>query len=207
MSRVVADAPGNPGTHIALDAQPAHVPGATVLFFTASGVLDSLPAALAADPTVCDPLLVADYGDEHVYRVVVTPKALLVAQKVAELDIHLLDVESDGLGWCFRMLLPDRDALAQFKEYCDANGISFGVRTMYRKEEKQTKGGFGLTDAQRSALVLARERGYFDDPRTVSLAELAAEADVSPSAMGRRIRRATGALVDAMLSQQQEEFP
>jgi predicted DNA binding protein len=46
-----------------------------------------------------------------------------------------------------------------------------------------------LTDAQHEALVLAYERGYFDSPRGVTLAELGAELGVSQQAVGARLRR------------------
>ncbi|MFH5843229.1 helix-turn-helix domain-containing protein [Haladaptatus sp. CMAA 1909] len=48
-------------------------------------------------------------------------------------------------------------------------------------------------------LETAYERGYFDDPRAVTLQELAASADVSSSALGRRIRRALKRLVEKAL--------
>jgi predicted DNA binding protein len=191
----------SPGSRIEREFQPVPIVdnSAFVLFFAAEGDFSRFEDAIEVDRTVTDPLLVADYGDHRVYRIEITEVATLVTPKLAELGIQLLDVQSDENGWLLRVVLPDRDALATFGDYCTERGIDFHVRTMYRKEEADTRGGYGLTDLQSEALTTALERGYFDDPRRVSLQELAADANVSPTAMGRRIRRATAKLVAGAL--------
>jgi predicted DNA binding protein len=49
-----------------------------------------------------------------------------------------------------------------------------------------------LTDKQREAIELATRRGYYDSPPQTSLASLAAEFDVSQSALSQRLSRAEG---------------
>lgn len=170
-----------------------------VLFFSVSGDFTAFDELLSTDPTVTEPKIISDYGDKRVYRVRLTDESTVVTPKLAELGIQLLDVRSNENGWLLRVTLPNREALSTFKDYCDQEGITFQLQTMYRKENADITGKSRLTDKQRSALRTAWERGYFDDPRTISLQELAESEGVSPSAMGRRIRRATGRLVDAML--------
>ena len=54
--------------------------------------------------------------------------------------------------------------------------------------------------AQRSALVTALEMGYFDVPRQVELADVAAELDLSPNAVSERIRRGEANLFRSALT-------
>lgn len=52
-----------------------------------------------------------------------------------------------------------------------------------------------VTEKQRQALALAVESGYYETPQTVSLDELAAEFDISRSALSQRLARAEGTLL------------
>jgi predicted DNA binding protein len=65
--------------------------------------------------------------------------------------------------------------------------------------ERQPSGRYGLTDEQYEALVEAYQRGYFEVPLGITLAELAEELGVSHQALSERVRRGTGALVDDTL--------
>ena len=56
-----------------------------------------------------------------------------------------------------------------------------------------------LTDRQFEALEVARKLGYYDVPRTTSLAAVAAELDCSESAASTLLRAAESALVEAAL--------
>lgn len=53
----------------------------------------------------------------------------------------------------------------------------------------------GLTPKQREGLELAVARGYFDDESDVRLGDLAAELDISKSALSQRLRTAQSKLV------------
>lgn len=181
------------------DPPVAVADGSFVAFFAVASAFDDVDRALDADPTVADPQVVADYGDRRVYRVRVTGDAKLVSPTLAGLSIQLLDVTTDAEGVTLRLLIPGREALVAFREFCDAESMGFAVRAMYPNEDAETQHGLGLTENQRAVLQTARERGYFDDPRKTSLQELADEAGISTSGIGRRLRRAVGTLIDAML--------
>ena len=88
--------------------------------------------------------------------------------------------------------------LSELYEFCEANGLSLSVDAIYGLEGN---GGakHGLTDAQHTSLLKARELGYYDVPRAISLSELAAELDVSHQALSERIRRGHGNLIDRTL--------
>ncbi|EMA61894.1 helix-turn-helix domain-containing protein [Halorubrum lipolyticum] len=61
--------------------------------------------------------------------------------------------------------------------------------------------GVGLTERQRAALRAARRVGYYDVPRTGSVADVAAAVESSPSTAGAHLRKAEAALVDAYLDE------
>jgi len=52
-----------------------------------------------------------------------------------------------------------------------------------------------LTDKQRQAIELAAERGYYEVPAEATIEDLAAELDLSPSAFGKRLKRAERTVV------------
>ena len=52
-----------------------------------------------------------------------------------------------------------------------------------------------LTDKQRQAVELAAERGYYEVPAEAAIEDLAAELDLSPSAFGKRLKRAERTVV------------
>jgi hypothetical protein len=60
--------------------------------------------------------------------------------------------------------------------------------------------GLGLTDRQREALRAAHGAGYYDVPRTGSVADVAEALGCSSSTAGAHLRKAEAALVDAFLS-------
>lgn len=173
--------------------------GRFVLFVVVHGPAEGVTGALAADPTVRNPHLVTALDGQRVYSVELTARAKLLAPTLAELGIRLLDAESDGDGWALRVLVPSRERLVELNDHCTGEGIDCEVRALYAEEAVGTGAQFGLTDTQETALLLAYERGYFDDPRRVSLQELASESDVSSTAFGRRLRRSIASLVESSL--------
>ena len=60
--------------------------------------------------------------------------------------------------------------------------------------------GVGLTDRQREAIRVAERTGYYDVPRTGTVADVADELGCSSSTAGAHLRKAEAALVRAFLS-------
>jgi predicted DNA binding protein len=52
--------------------------------------------------------------------------------------------------------------------------------------------------------VTAYKEGYFEEPRTTSLEELGDILDISPTAVGGRLRRGMAALIETTLSEENE---
>ena len=96
-------------------------------------------------------------------------------------------------GWIQRGWFADRETLDEFRTFWQRN-TEFTLRHLAADDGE--KPGRGLTDAQREALLTAHEMGYFAIPRTASLADVAAELDISASSCSERLRRAHQHLVE-----------
>lgn len=174
-------------------------PETGLFFFLVEGADEELEAALDADHTVDHWSLVDDLGSTRIYRLQHADGTKLISPKTAELGGLMLKAESNARGWTVRLHLPDREALADLWEYCEDEDISFELYRMFRQDEWADGRAPELTDEQRAALVNAYEDGYFEEPRETSLEELADRLDISPTAVGGRIRRGTGKLVETTL--------
>lgn len=194
------------GVQIIRELQPVTIPdwGKPVLFFSVNGEFEHFEDLLNEDPTVDHPKLVADLAEQQVFRVDLPERVELVTPKLAELGVQILEMRSGTEGWILKLQLPDLDALISFRAFCRREGISFEVETLYHEESTTGRREFGLTDIQRQTLVMARDRGYFDDPRKITLEELASEIGITPTGVGRRLRRGMGRLIDVTLLSNRE---
>jgi len=164
--------------------------------FEASGCdFGALEAALRADDTVSDPRMLADFGGVRVYRVRPTMDRPLLSEAAAELDVQLLETRSVDGEWHMRMRLPDREALAALKAYCDEHGIGLQVKQLYTEAGPERVDEV-LTDAQAEVLAAAYEMGYLKQPQDCSLSAVADELGISSTAASGRLRRGVAALVE-----------
>lgn len=102
--------------------------------------------------------------------------------------ISELDHVRDGQV-LFSLVVPDREKLRAIVE--DLREISRSV-SLERIRTGVADGygqgdGVALTEKQREALKTAIETGYYDRPREATLEDLAAELDVTPSAVSQRL--------------------
>lgn len=170
-----------------------------LLFWASGGDYEAFERALADDPTVTDPKVLADTGHSRLYRVVFTDEGMAqTAHPVwVDLDGTLLHAESIDDGWFVRMRFPDRTAIIAFQSWFDEHDIPFIVTGVYEADEIPETGlGPNLTDIQRETLIVAYEAGYFSVPREHSLVELADDLGVSDSATSQRLRRGLAKLVE-----------
>ncbi|MFC6718357.1 helix-turn-helix domain-containing protein [Natrialbaceae archaeon GCM10025810] len=177
-------------------------PETGMFFFVIRGVDETVDDALADDHTVAEWTLVDECGSDRIYRIRHTARAKLISSETIELGGVLLDCTSNGRGWDVRVHLPDRAALSDLWGYCERQGVSFELHRMARADEWMSGVSEELTDEQYDALMAAYEEGYFDEPRDASLEDLADRLDISPTAVGGRIRRGTEQLIRATLARE-----
>ena len=170
-----------PDVTIHREFQPVRTDSKLLLFFSVEGDdLDGFEDTLDGDPTVSNPRLIADYGSQRIYRVRIQEVPAKPSRPtLAELGVQILDVRSDGEGWELQLQLPDNDALVSISGALSGRGRFVPGRNPLRRNRWRRKWtNFGLTERQRDILETAYERGYFDDPRGVTLQELAATAGI-----------------------------
>ncbi|WP_327053816.1 helix-turn-helix domain-containing protein [Halomicrococcus gelatinilyticus] len=160
---------------------------------------DALSRALEDDPTTAGVELLADLGDEWLYRMEWVDHVEFVVHVLVDADGTVMDAVGKRDEWWLRVLFPDRDSLSAAYDFCETNGIDFDVERIYQLEESPRRGQYGLTEEQYEALVTALEWGYFEVPRRVSGEELAAELGISHQALSERLRRAYRNLISRTL--------
>ncbi|MEF8780758.1 MAG: helix-turn-helix domain-containing protein [Haloferacaceae archaeon] len=150
---------------------------------------------LAADHTVEEAKLMSEYGEQLVYGIRFTEGTKLISPKVTEVGGMSLDARSFSNGWLERWQLPSREALTEIWEHAREHSFAFDVLELHQISEREHDDGYGLTAEQHEALVTAYERGYFEEPRGISLVELAEELGISPAATSGRLRRGLTRLI------------
>lgn len=152
-------------------------------------------AAVVTDGTLQGFRKIADVGDRRLYRLTLseTGEAASTYVAAAAADVVVLDlrVTTDGMRVLARV--PTREALREYVEVCQRNGVGLRLDRLYDEEAAASGGGsgreFGLTEPQREALQCALEMGYFAVPRETSVSELADELGISGQACSTLLRR------------------
>jgi predicted DNA binding protein len=177
-------------------------PDTGMFFFMVEHAADDFEAVEArfdSDPTVEEWTRIADDETTNIYRLQHTPETKLLTPEATKVGGFTLEAKSTGHGWRIRLQLPDREAISKLWDYCREEGISFELAQMYQQEGISLDGK-PLTEPQRTTLLTAYERGYFDEPRGTSHKEIADLLDISPTAVGGRIRRGTARLIEIVLA-------
>lgn len=161
--------------------------------------VDAFEAALDDDPTVETHRVLAELEDRRLVRVTLSEAGRRAATyEVAwEEDIVVVDLTVARSGMHVVARLPSRDALLAYQDTLDDRGVPFNVERLFREEDggEGASGRFGVTPAQREALLAALEMGYFEVPRETELQAVAEEVSVSPQALSARLRRGQATLL------------
>ena len=157
-------------------------------FVVRSESFERFDAALAADPTVDAFERLTRIDDDCVYRVAYTERAVLFSPEVTRSNGLTLDIENDGTGWAMSVWVPDRERLARLWAFAEDNDMDVRLQRTNEYAGPITEDA-DLTAAQREALLTALDAGYFEEPREVTLDEVATELDISQPAAGGLLRR------------------
>lgn len=161
---------------------------------------------LDTDPTVEEYEPLSDIGDRRLYRITYTEKGkeYFTYQVLEEHNTVILDTTGTHEGLEVRARFQTRDALIAYREACRERDIPFSLHSLYPEEKILNDGGvknpYGVTDAQREALIHALEMGYFAIPRQTTLEEIADELGISIQAVSQRLRRGQENIFRATIS-------
>lgn len=97
--------------------------------------------------------------------------------------------------WAFEVRFEEHERLSSFQQFCLERGLDVSFDRLYNPTKPDAGPWYGLTAAQRTALLRAVEEGYYSIPREINTRELAAEFGISDQALTERLRRGVTNLV------------
>lgn len=164
--------------------------------------LDEVRASLEEDHSVASVSRLEWFEEQHILGVEFSPDAALLNPRVTHENGLVVkargsNTSTDPRGWQERWLLPDGDALRRIWAFAREEGFAFDIVDLQQPDDTgpDFAGTTTLTLEQRDGLVTAYERGYFTEPRETGLEELAADMELSPTAVGGRIKRGMKTLI------------
>jgi predicted DNA binding protein len=189
-----------PDLRIEIERFAAHDVGSAMPFvWVTADDFGAFEAALDEDPTVETFETLAEFDDERFYRMNWIDRIDFVIHLLVEEEGSITRARTTGDFWQLQVLFPEHDSLSRTYEFCEESGLSLTVESIYELDTHEGS-QFGLTEQQRTTLVEAKKQGYYDVPRSVSLAELADSLDVSHQALSERFRRAHANLIDRTIA-------
>lgn len=170
------------------------------LFSVISDDFGRFESGLEVDHTVESFERVVDLEGEAIYAFTYNDHAVLFSTEIGRANGVVLNMGNDGTIWIFNVWFPDRAAAQHVWDYAIDHGIDIEL-VRINEYGSITGGEYGLTDAQREAVLVALEAGYFEEPRGATLAEVAAELGISQPAAGGLLRRGIRRLVTATVAE------
>jgi len=168
---------------------------------TVQGVTEDLEATSEVDS--CEVVDVID--DEALVRVEWLDPSVDFLEIVDDTGGTVLEAICTRNGWTVTIRFDDHSELGRCYRACVADDVQVTVAsvrgpTSLEREDPASE----LTQRQRRTFLEAYERGYFEVPRRIDLAELARALDVSDTAVSQRLRRGTATLVETVLLEADE---
>jgi predicted DNA binding protein len=163
------------------------------LFWTSNGEKEKIITTLEQSPLTESVQYLTEDGKRQLFEVRWSPDVDGLIQNMIVTNARLLEGESIGEGWDFRLQFPSHDELQRFRDMCAEKEIPIILRRLYNPHYPTE--GNGMTSEQHEAVLTAYERGYFEIPRNTSLSELAEIFGISDSAYSQRLRRGISSLV------------
>jgi predicted DNA binding protein len=177
-------------TEVATDPQRPY------LYAWISGVdREAFERAIAQDPTVAEHEDYTHLADRSLYRIQVSEATDVVTYPDwVEFGVTLLEATWADGWWRLQLRVPNREALGEIREWCAEQAVALQVCGVVSDSTPGPDDPL-LTAEQREVLRRAYEMGYFEIPRGHTMADLAADLDLSSQAVSERLRRGYRTLV------------
>ncbi|WP_435185566.1 helix-turn-helix domain-containing protein [Halobellus sp. EA9] len=175
------------------------------LFTVRTDDFEQFETALERDHTIDSFERVVERGPEAVYSFQYDSEATVFSAAISAVNGVSLDWTNDDTVWIVRVWLPDREALESLWDYAVEHDVEFTLDRVYDYAGID-EADSALTKDQREILLLALEMGYFEEPRTATLSEVAAELGISQPAAGGRLRRGLRRLVESAVAAPAEKL-
>jgi len=160
---------------------------------------DDVAGAFRDHPGVKDIRLVDSVADQYLLRVEWTLEYDGILNSLMEAEIPLIEAVGTSDQWTFDVRGDDRADIAAFQQRCQEIDIPVTLTKLHALTPIESETETALTDAQREALVLGYERGYFETPRAVTMDDLGSELGISQQAVASRLRRGIENILETTL--------
>ncbi|WP_101295191.1 helix-turn-helix domain-containing protein [Halegenticoccus soli] len=147
------------------------------------------------EPEIEELALVERFDAGALYRVKWTEHVDEFIQAIMQADATIVEAVGNDETWSFELRFPDSENVSRFQSELREYEMGVRVNRIATELDAKSAESYGLTDPQREALLAAFRRGYFSEPRAVSLSDLAAELGISSAAATGRMRRAVRTLI------------
>lgn len=160
--------------------------------------LSTFEAALDAEPQVSAGTRIQRVDGGALYRIeweVDSP----VIECIRRAGGTLMDAHGTVDRWQLTVWFESGEDASTFLECCNVRDAPIDVDRYHSTVREGVDDPPAVTPAQREALVVAYENGYFEGPREITQTDLADCLGVSTAAAGRRLRRGVANLVERQL--------
>lgn len=164
-------------------------------FWAWGGDLDAFQETVRDQSIVAELRVVDTLDDQRLYRVEWTRVLTDLGRIIRRADATVLEASGQDDTWRFELRFPSHDDVRGFQTDCADHDISLDLERLHSLTELDAEGKYDLTPEQRDTLLTALEEGYFEEPRAITLEELADELGLSSTAVSGRMRRAHAKLV------------
>lgn len=169
-------------------------------FWISGGDQSEFDAAFEDDDSVQNITMVDEIERARLYRAEWTSNVETIVFAYVEIGATILRAIGRAEAWELRMRFDDRGKLGEFRDYCNANDISFELTRIQEQEQPMASAQYDLTTKQRETLVTALEAGYYEVPQDVTMTELAAKMNVSQQALSKRFHDGHRNLISSTLT-------
>jgi predicted DNA binding protein len=153
---------------------------------------------LAGSPNLTTVEVIDVVGDRTLLRCKYVEAYEGVLGAIVHTGVTLLSADGSADGWKIQVRGLEQGDISAFDQFCRSNDIPLKLIALH--DLSATDGPYAqeLTGPQREALLLAFEMGYFDEPRTSTLEDVAAELGISRQALAKRLRRGHRRLIERL---------
>lgn len=168
-------------------------------YFWVRGVeAEDIEAAFQAHSGVTNVELVDSVDTEYLMRTEWDPEYFGILRAFAAEHVVVLSGIGTRDGWRFEVRGDSHEDISEFRNRCQQEGSRINITAVHALLPIKGE-GYELTDAQHEALVAAYEGGYFDSPKTATLADIASELGITQQSLSSRLRRGHRRLIAATL--------
>jgi predicted DNA binding protein len=161
--------------------------------WVSDGSNDEVESLLRSSAYVTGVTRLVTLEDRALYQLEWTQDVNGVIGLLDAVDGVIMEGHGTASSWSLRLRFTSHESFKRFAEGCRERGVDVTLRAVYNPHPPVDTDT--LTSAQREALRVAADRGYFKVPREVTLRELADHFGVSEQAVSQRLRRGLDTLV------------